>query len=74
VKPMEWRLKSKLDLWPYACAGGITGAKIEHPLRCSFSLLVISEFGLGIGKEAIDKDIIRHSLVERFSGVQGGSN
>jgi hypothetical protein len=49
---MEWRLKSKLDLWPYACAGGITGAKIEHPLRCSFSLLVISEFGLGIGKEA----------------------
>src|SRR5436190_23545487 len=52
--------------------GRLPGRRSSIHCAALSASLVITEFGIGVGEEAIYKDIIRYSFVERFGSVQGG--
>jgi len=49
-----------------SCSRQVSRAKIQHPLRCFFSVIVVANFDVCVGKETVKHDIVWCFLIQLF--------
>ena len=45
-------------------SGEVSGTQVEHELGRFFCFVVVPQFSVGVSQEAVNHDIVRHSLAE----------